>query len=94
MPFYKCVEGELLEAPNFVSGPGFELLAGKHQDYTYPVDGWYWFSAQKKAEEALGCQPAPDPEPDEREIRRRETEERAESRRRDRAETKRNQSRP
>jgi hypothetical protein len=81
MPFYKCADGELLEAPNFVSGPGFELLAGKHQDYTYPVDGWYWFSAQKKAIEALGCEPAKDPEPDERELRRLEREERAALRR-------------
>jgi hypothetical protein len=76
MPFYKCADGELLEAPNFVSGPGFELLAGKHQDYTYPVDGWYWFSAQKKAQDALGCAPAPEPELSALELRHKERDER------------------
>lgn len=42
MPFYKRVEDELLFAPNFVIGPGFELRAESKDDHTYPVDGWVW----------------------------------------------------
>lgn len=81
MPFFKCNENELLSAPNFVSGPGFELLAGKHKDYTYPVDGWYWFSNEKEAIEKLGCAPAPEPELSEREKHREERRAEAEARR-------------
>lgn len=43
MPFYKRENDELLVAPNFVIGPGFELRAETHADHTYPVEGWYWF---------------------------------------------------
>src|SRR5512135_3326926 len=43
MPFYKRNGDELLSAPNFVHGPGFDLDATLHTTYTYPVDGWYWF---------------------------------------------------
>lgn len=43
MPFYKRENEELLTAPNFVVGPGFELRAESHEDHSYPVDGWYWF---------------------------------------------------
>ena len=41
--FKKTTEtGEVLFAPNFVSSKGYELLADKHTEYTYPVDGWEW----------------------------------------------------
>ena len=43
MPFYKKTEDELLVAPNFVSGPGFDLRAEEKDSYQFPVDGWYWF---------------------------------------------------
>jgi len=29
-------------APNFVYGPGFELLKEHKDTYTYPVNGWVW----------------------------------------------------
>ena len=41
--FKKTTEnGEVLFAPNFVSSKDYELLADKHTEYTYPVDGWEW----------------------------------------------------
>lgn len=29
-------------APNFVYGPGFELLKELKDTYTYPIYGWVW----------------------------------------------------
>ena len=41
--FKKTTEtGEVLFAPNFVSSKDYELLADKHSEYTYPIDGWEW----------------------------------------------------
>ena len=41
--FKKITEtGEVLFASNFVSSKDYELLADKHTEYTYPVDGWEW----------------------------------------------------
>lgn len=42
MPFYKRDGDELIFAPNFVLGPGFELRAETKDEHTYPVDGWVW----------------------------------------------------
>ena len=42
MPFFKRVGDELLTAPSFVYGPGFELKAESKDEYIYPVDGWVW----------------------------------------------------
>ncbi len=53
MPFYKKQDNELLTAPNFVTGPGFELDAETHDQHTYPVDGWYWFNTLDEAMIAL-----------------------------------------
>lgn len=43
MPFYKRDGDTLMDAPNFVIGPDFELRAETYEENTYPVDGWYWF---------------------------------------------------
>lgn len=43
MPFYKKDGESLLDAPNYVMGPGYSLAAAAHAQNTYPVDGWYWF---------------------------------------------------
>ena len=41
--FKKTTEtGEVLFAPNFVSARDYELLAEKHEEYSYPIDGWEW----------------------------------------------------
>lgn len=43
MAFYKLDNEQLIEAPNFVSAPNYELSASKRTEYEFPVDGWYWF---------------------------------------------------
>lgn len=53
MPFYKRENNELLVAPDFVVGPGFELRAETHAEHTYPVDGWYWFDTLDAAMTAM-----------------------------------------
>ena len=53
MSFYKRDNEELLVAPNFVRGPGFDLFAESHAEHTYPVDGWYWFDNLDAAMAAL-----------------------------------------
>jgi len=45
MTFYKRDGDTLLEAPTTVIGPGYELYAENHSEYTYPVEGWYWFDS-------------------------------------------------
>ena len=42
--FYKLEDDNWIFAPNFVYGPGVELLREKKDEYDYPVDGWYWFN--------------------------------------------------
>jgi hypothetical protein len=44
MPFYKKDAGQLLVAPNFVLNAAYELREDSHDLYSYPVDGWYWFT--------------------------------------------------
>lgn len=43
MPFFKRINDELMQTPNFVVGLGFELRVETHTEHVYPVDGWYWF---------------------------------------------------
>jgi hypothetical protein len=57
MPFYKRENDELLVAPNFVRGPGFDLFAEVHHEFQYPVHGWYWFETDDEASAALGAKP-------------------------------------
>jgi hypothetical protein len=40
--FYKK-DIEILYAPNLVYNVNYTLNADLKDDYTYPVDGWYWF---------------------------------------------------
>ena len=41
--FIKTTEsGEVLFAHNFVMSKYYELLAEKHEEYNYPIDGWEW----------------------------------------------------
>ena len=47
--FYKAEDGVLLYAPNFVSGPSFELVRELHTTYSYPVEGWMWFNNEETA---------------------------------------------
>lgn len=48
--FYKQNEtGEWEYAPNFVYAPTYTLLREEKNNYTYPVDGWYWFESSPVA---------------------------------------------
>jgi hypothetical protein len=46
--FYK-LDGELLYGPNFVLNANYELRKESHNEYNYPVDGWYWFDSENDA---------------------------------------------
>ncbi|MPL66053.1 hypothetical protein SDC9_11721 [bioreactor metagenome] len=52
--FYKNDDGTLLFGPNFVESRDFKLERAKHGEYTYPVDGWYWFESEAEAREHFG----------------------------------------
>jgi len=51
--FYKNDNGTLLYGPNFVLNKNYELRAENKDQYTYPIDGWYWFESQEQANETL-----------------------------------------
>lgn len=51
--FYK-LDGQLLEAPNFVLNKDYTLFKETKDQYTYPVDGWYWFDSIEEAISVLG----------------------------------------
>lgn len=57
MPFYKRENDELHAAPLFVSGPGLDLTAENKDQYSYPVEGWYWFDTLDEAMSALKSEP-------------------------------------
>lgn len=46
--FYK-LDGDLLFGPNFVLNASYELRRETYKQYTYPVDGWYWFDSEAEA---------------------------------------------
>ena len=46
--FYKNENGMLLFG-NLVLNANYELRREEHEQYTYPVDGWYWFNSEKEA---------------------------------------------
>lgn len=43
MPFYKKQDTKLLSS-EFVDGSGYTLSETGKDEYSYPVDGWYWFA--------------------------------------------------
>lgn len=47
--FYKLENDAVLYADQGVLSPNYELLAQFHDQYTYPVDGWYWFDSADEA---------------------------------------------
>jgi len=48
--FYRVVEGKIQYAPNRVAAKGYMLEREKWKEYTYPVDGWYYFETFEVAE--------------------------------------------
>lgn len=50
--FYKLDnETTLLYAPNFVAAPEYSLDKTIKNDFTYPVNGWYWFDSEEEAKQ-------------------------------------------
>lgn len=47
--FYKNDEGCVLYGPNQVLNLNYELNKEQHDEYSYPVDGWYWFNSEDEA---------------------------------------------
>lgn len=60
MSFYKNENGSLLCGPNFVENQNYSLQRSNHEEYTYPVDGWYWFETDEEARAFFGL---PEPKP-------------------------------
>jgi len=52
--FYKNDSGTLLYGPNFVLNVNYELRKETKSDYTYPIDGWYWFDSEDDARNYFG----------------------------------------
>lgn len=42
-------ENNLLYAPTAVYAPDYTLLAAERFNYTYPINGWYWFESYEQA---------------------------------------------
>ena len=51
--FYKNDNGQLLYGPNIVEGNGYVLVKENHDQYQYPIDGWYWFETEEEAKQNL-----------------------------------------
>jgi hypothetical protein len=51
--FYK-LDGDLLYGPNFVLNANYELERLTHDQYEYPIDGWYWFDSEEEARVFFG----------------------------------------
>lgn len=59
--FYK-LDGIVLFGPNFVLNSNYELRRDTKDQYTYPVDGWYWFDSVEEAYGFFGVEiPVQDP---------------------------------
>lgn len=52
--FYKFANEELFYGRNFVYNANYELIALNHEQYSYPVDGWYYFESKELAREFFG----------------------------------------
>lgn len=48
--FYKLDPMMLLYGPNFVINKEYELRRANAGQYTYPIDGWYWFDSIEAAQ--------------------------------------------
>ena len=52
--FYRVdINGDFQYAPNFVSGPNYELLITDKDTYTFPIEGWSWYSDEATARAIL-----------------------------------------
>jgi hypothetical protein len=61
--FYKVAGAELLHAANFVLSSSYLLNRDTHDQYEYPVDGWYWFDDEESARLFFDLPLPEEPEP-------------------------------
>lgn len=47
--FYKLENNQLLFASSFIESPSYQLNKEDKDNYTYPIDGWYWFESEEIA---------------------------------------------
>ncbi len=47
--FYKLDDKGNLLAGNRIFGPGLSLLEEQKDEYTYPIEGWWWFDTEEEA---------------------------------------------
>jgi hypothetical protein len=52
--FYKNENNNMLYAPETVFGPYYFLNKDEFQNYTYPIDGWYYFNTENEAKDFFG----------------------------------------
>lgn len=63
--FYGYMWGDLYYAPNFVTGPGFNLERTIPEDRLRETNGWRWFDTEAEALAFHGLTPVePEPEPE------------------------------
>jgi hypothetical protein len=55
--FYKLLEDGFLSFGPYVHSAEYMLLEGEHLNYTYPVDGWYWFDTEEEANTFFNINP-------------------------------------
>jgi hypothetical protein len=51
--FYQVI-GEKLQKAGAVYSTAYRLEDATHSEFTYPIDGWYWFTTDEEAVAALG----------------------------------------
>jgi hypothetical protein len=52
--FYKTDTGDLSQSNQIFFPDGTFILSDLHEQYTYPIDGWYWFDSEQQAREFFG----------------------------------------
>ncbi len=57
--FYKNDKGEVLHGNDYVVNLDIFLVRDLKDQYTYPVDGWYWFDSAEEAYSFYGIEYTP-----------------------------------
>lgn len=49
MGFYKKDNEQILEGENCIFTPNISMTKETKDDFTYPIEGWYWFDTKEEA---------------------------------------------
>lgn len=55
--FYKLLDDNSLTSGPFVQSLDYILDYHFKDDYTFPIDGWYWFDTDEEANEFFNIEP-------------------------------------